>query len=58
LYWLFIFNFFLLGIIGGKPVETPFYEIGQISTLFFFAYWFLLPLAIVVENQYLRSVNI
>ena len=51
LYWLFIFNFFLLGLIGGKPVETPYYGVGQISTAFFFGFWVLLPLALRVESS-------
>ena len=55
LYWVFIFNFFLLGLIGGKPVEMPYYEVGQMSTLFFFAFWFLLPVAVMVENYLLKS---
>ena len=55
LYWLFIFNFLLLGLIGGKPVETPYYEIGQMSTAFFFLWWFLLPVSLVMEISLKRS---
>jgi len=58
LFWLFIFNFFLLGVIGGKPVETPYYEVGQLSTLFFFAFWFILPMLSIVESFYSRGALI
>jgi len=57
LYWFFIYNFLLLGVIGGKPVEEPYYEVGQLSTLFFFAYWFILPLAIVLEINLLNAYD-
>jgi len=53
-FWLFIFNFFLLGVIGGKPVETPYYEMGQLSTLFFFGFWVILPLLVLGESIYLQ----
>jgi ubiquinol-cytochrome c reductase cytochrome b subunit len=55
LYWLFIFNFLLLGLIGGKPVETPYYGIGQASTAFFFGFWILLPIFMRLESAYLTS---
>lgn len=35
----------MLGWIGGKPIESPYYEIGQIATIFYFGYFlFVLPL--------------
>ena len=55
LYWLFIFNFLLLGVIGGKPVELPYYEVGQVATLFFFAYWFIIPVVMTLENSFIRT---
>ena len=51
LFWIFIGNFFLLGFIGGRPVETPYFEVGQISTIFFFLYWFIAPLLYAAEQQ-------
>ena len=56
-FWLFIFNFFLLGVIGGKPVETPYYEMGQLSTLFFFGFWVILPILVLVETIYLQKLQ-
>jgi ubiquinol-cytochrome c reductase cytochrome b subunit len=35
-YWFFVANFLILGWIGQNVVETPFIEIGQVSTFFYF----------------------
>jgi quinol-cytochrome oxidoreductase complex cytochrome b subunit len=42
LFWLFFFNCLILGWIGGKSIETPYYEIGQAATLFYFIFFFFL----------------
>ena len=49
--WLFIVNFFILMWIGACHPETPYLEIGQASTLFYFA-WFLIfvPIIGIIEN--------
>ncbi len=52
--WFFFFDCLILGWIGGKSVETPFYEIGQIATFFYF--FFFLTLAF-LENFYNNLVN-
>ena len=45
LFWVFFFNCLILGWIGGNEVKFPFYEVGQLSTIFYFAYFlFLIPL--------------
>jgi quinol-cytochrome oxidoreductase complex cytochrome b subunit len=36
LFWFFVFDCILLGIIGAKPVEYPFYSIGQFASIFYF----------------------
>jgi ubiquinol-cytochrome c reductase cytochrome b/c1 subunit len=56
LFWFFIFNFFLLGYIGARPIEEPYYLVGQVAALFFFAYWFLLPFVMAVENIVLHNI--
>ncbi len=38
-YWFFLIIFIILGWIGQKAVETPFIEIGQVATLFYFFYF-------------------
>lgn len=50
LYWVFVANFLFLGYIGACPIEAPYYELGQISAIFFFVYWFLAPFIHAVEN--------
>ena len=35
-YWFFLANFIVLGWIGAKPVELPYYTIGQVSTTMHF----------------------
>jgi len=38
IFWLFAANYLILGWIGQNPVEDPYVLIGQLSTLFYFAY--------------------
>ena len=49
--WFFFVNFFILTWIGAMHPETPYLEIGQISTAFYFG-WFLIivPVIGIVEN--------
>jgi len=41
-FWLLVVDFLILGWIGQKPVETPFIEVGQIATLFYFIFFIVL----------------
>jgi quinol-cytochrome oxidoreductase complex cytochrome b subunit len=44
IFWLFILDFLILGWIGGCSPETPYLEIGQIATVFYFSYFlFMIP---------------
>ena len=56
MFWVFVANFFILLWIGSQHPESPFLEIGQISTTLYFA-WFLLliPLTGIVENTLMVS---
>jgi len=52
LFWFFVGNFFLLTYIGAMPVEDPWVFIGQMSSIFYFAYFLVLnPIAGIVENK-------
>ena len=52
LFWLFAADCVLLGWVGAQPVEQPFVEIGQVASLYFFVYFFiLLPLCVRVERS-------
>jgi ubiquinol-cytochrome c reductase cytochrome b subunit len=50
-FWFFVVNFIILMWIGSQHPETPYLEIGQFSTAFYFI-WFLIlvPLIGVAEN--------
>lgn len=53
-YWLFMANFIFLTWIGSKPVEEPFILLGQISSIFYFAYFLILiPILGLIENKLL-----
>lgn len=55
-FWFFVLDCLILGWIGGKPIETPFYEIGQLATVFYFIYFIvLLPLHDKLEQYLLYS---
>lgn len=44
-YFTFLFVCIILGWIGSKDIVTPFYEIGQIATIFYFSFFLIiLPL--------------
>jgi len=51
MFWVFTANFFILFWIGSQHPESPFLEIGQISTFLYFA-WFIVivPVTGIVEN--------
>lgn len=52
-FFLFVANFLILMILGAKHVESPYIELGQISTLIYFAYFIILvPFASLSENTF------
>ena len=50
-FWFFVVNFLILMWIGSQHPETPYVEVGQLATAFYFA-WFtiLVPLTGLLEN--------
>ena len=55
-FWIFFANYILLGWLGGKPIEYPFVEIGQLCTAFYFFYFILiLPLVGELEKILWKS---
>ncbi|CAK9686889.1 unnamed protein product (mitochondrion) [Candida parapsilosis] len=46
MFFLFLFNFILLGNLGQLHVEVPYIELGQYATAFYFAYYLLIVPAI------------
>ena len=52
-YWWFFFCCVVLSWIGSQLAKYPYTEIGQISTIFYFAYfWLIMPVVIYLENQF------
>ena len=52
--WVFFINFTLLFWIGSQHPETPFVEVGQVATAFYFSWFLILVPAIgVIENTLL-----
>lgn len=50
-YWFLVSDFAILGWIGQKPVETPYIEIGQFATVFYFIFFLvLIPFIGLLEN--------
>nr|YP_010486778.1 apocytochrome b [Isochrysis galbana]UWI54142.1 apocytochrome b [Isochrysis galbana] len=41
-FWLLVFDFLLLGYIGQQTPETPFIEIGQVASVYYFAYFLII----------------
>lgn len=41
-FWVFVFNFFFLIILGAKPIAEPYTILGQIATFIYFAYFITL----------------
>lgn len=50
-FYIFVSNFLILMELGAKHVESPFIEMGQISTLLYFSYFIIIvPVITLVEN--------
>ena len=50
-FFLFLANFLILMQLGAKHVESPYIELGQICTIFYFSYYLIIvPLVSFVEN--------
>jgi ubiquinol-cytochrome c reductase cytochrome b subunit len=51
-FYIFVANFLVLMQLGAKHVESPFIELGQISTVLYFSHFLIIvPLASIVENS-------
>jgi ubiquinol-cytochrome c reductase cytochrome b subunit len=50
-FFMFVFNFLLLGTLGQVHVEVPFILLGQLSTIYYFSYFIILvPIISYIEN--------
>ena len=51
-FYVFIANFLILMQLGAKHVESPYIEFGQISTVLYFAHFFIIvPVVSLLENS-------
>ncbi len=51
-FWLFVANFLILMKLGACHVESPFIELGQISTALYFSYFIaIVPVFSLIENS-------
>jgi ubiquinol-cytochrome c reductase cytochrome b subunit len=51
-FYIFTANFLMLMVLGAKHVESPFIELGQISTVIYFAHFLIIvPLVSLLENS-------
>jgi ubiquinol-cytochrome c reductase cytochrome b subunit len=51
-FWLFVANFLILMKLGACHVESPFIELGQISTALYFSYFIVIvPMFSLIENS-------
>ncbi len=57
-YWFFVVDCFILGWIGQKVVEYPYVEVGQVATVFYFAFIFVLVPVIGRVESYLRRRSV
>jgi len=51
-FYIFVANFLVLMVLGAKHVESPFIELGQISTIIYFAHFLVIvPSVSLLENS-------
>lgn len=56
-FWILVVDCFILGWIGGSPVEAPYYEIGQFATIFYFIFFIVIvPVIGYIENYSYSTV--
>jgi quinol-cytochrome oxidoreductase complex cytochrome b subunit len=58
LFWFFFFICLGLGWVGNKTIATPFYELGQFFTVFYFFYFYVIALVNIVDSVLLKTLPI
>ncbi|CAM9090135.1 unnamed protein product, partial [Phaeothamnion confervicola] len=55
-FWCLFADFILLAWLGPKPIDTPYVQVGQIATVFYFLFFgFFLPSLAFIEYSLIRS---
>lgn len=60
MFFLFVFNFVLLGKLGMEHIEVPYILMSKISTILYFAYFLVfVPIVSTIENVlfYIGRIN-
>jgi ubiquinol-cytochrome c reductase cytochrome b subunit len=57
MFWAFVANFLILMQLGAKHVESPFIELGQISTALYFSYFIIIMPGISLYENILIYLN-
>jgi len=56
-FYIFVANFLILMQLGAKHVESPFIELGQISTILYFSHFLIImPLVSYIENSLVELI--
>jgi len=51
-FYVFVANFLILAQLGAKHVESPFIELGQLSTILYFSHFVIIvPIITLIENS-------
>jgi ubiquinol-cytochrome c reductase cytochrome b subunit len=54
-FWTLVGTFIVLTFIGACPAEAPYVIIGQIASVYYFAYFFVITPAVgILENKLLK----
>jgi ubiquinol-cytochrome c reductase cytochrome b subunit len=57
-FFVFIGNFFILMQLGAKHVESPYIELGQLATFYYFAHFLVIvPLVSLLENTLIEIAS-
>lgn len=57
-FYIFVVNFLILMQLGAKHVESPFIELGQISTILYFSHFLIIiPVITLIENSLIELNN-
>jgi ubiquinol-cytochrome c reductase cytochrome b subunit len=55
-FWLLVADYILLGYLGQQAPESPFVEIGQIASVYYFSYFLvIIPFLGILEKKLIQN---
>ncbi len=54
-FWIFLFDCFLLGYIGGNPAEEPYISLGRVASVYYFCHFIIIVPFISYREESLRK---